>query len=89
MTLDELRTSTVAALSVTLVSAVLDVDERTVRRACRAGQLPCISVGRRMLIPREQLLELLTVPSDMRGEPREDSASRDDQGEPFVNGGAL
>ena len=65
MTLDELRASTAVFLNVTQVTrltADLDgvtLDERTVRRACEEGQLPCVRFGRRWLIPREQLLAML------------------------------
>jgi excisionase family DNA binding protein len=66
MTLDQLRASAAAVLTVTQTTALLSdlegrrLDERTVRRACEDGQLPCIDVGRRVLIPREPLLKLLT-----------------------------
>lgn len=55
-----LRASTRAALSVAEVAELLEVDVRTVSRAARDGQLPAIQVGRRILIPREPLLDLLT-----------------------------
>lgn len=61
MTLEELRTSTKVALTITDVARTLEVDERTVRRACTDGQLPCIQVGRRLLVPREKLLLLLSA----------------------------
>jgi excisionase family DNA binding protein len=67
MTLDELRRSPRAALTVTEVAALLEVDERTVRRACEDGQLPALHVGRRILIPRERLLPLLTTPTHTEG----------------------
>ena len=59
MNLDDLHTTTAAALTVTQVGSLLDVDERTVRRACEDGQLPCLKVGRRLLIPTEPLRQLL------------------------------
>ena len=62
MTLDEARSSARAVLTVTEVAALLECDERTVRRACEDGQLPAIYVGRRILIVRERLLALLTTP---------------------------
>ncbi len=64
MNLADLRASEAAILGMADVAELLGVDERTVRRACDDGQLPCISVGRRRLIPREPLLALLTTPSD-------------------------
>lgn len=60
MTLDEVRGMQSAVLTMADVAALLNVDERTARRACEDGQLPCIHVGRRVLIPREPLLALLT-----------------------------
>ncbi|WP_425580011.1 helix-turn-helix domain-containing protein [Terrabacter terrae] len=48
-------------LTVAEVARILDLDERTVRRACSDGQLPCIHVGRRLLIPREKLLLLVSA----------------------------
>lgn len=61
-TLDELRASTKAALSVADVARLLGLDGRTVRRACEDGQLPCLRVGVRRLIPREPLIALLSAP---------------------------
>lgn len=61
MNLDDLRASTAAAVTVTQVAGLLDADERTIRRACEDGQLPCIRVGRLLRIPREPLLALLTT----------------------------
>jgi excisionase family DNA binding protein len=67
MKIDEVRESDAAVLTVTQVTELLSdlegrqLDERTVRRACEDGQLPCIHVGRRVLIPREPLLALLTA----------------------------
>lgn len=65
MTLDDVRNSTAAVLSVTQTARLLtdldgdQVDERTVRRAVEDGQLPGIRVGKRILIPRLPLLALL------------------------------
>lgn len=73
VTIDELRSSAKAALTVTEVAALLGIDGRTVRRACEDGQLPALRVGRRLLIPRELLLPLLTPDmsdgSDATSEP--------------------
>ena len=68
MTLDDLRASHATVLTVTQTARLLTdldgdhLDERTVRRACEDGQLPCVRVGRRLLIPREPLLALLSTP---------------------------
>jgi excisionase family DNA binding protein len=75
MTLDDLRACTAAALTVTQVAGLLDVDERTIRRACQDGQLTCLSVGRRLLIPTEPLRALLTTPLHNGAEPRQGSAT--------------
>lgn len=61
MTLEELRACARAALTVTEVAEVFGLDPRTVRRACEDGQLPALYVGRRVLIPRDRLLSLLTA----------------------------
>jgi len=68
MTLDKLRSSPRAVITVTEAAALLECDERTVRRACEAGQLPAVYVGSRILIARERLLPLLTTP-DMSDGP--------------------
>ena len=69
MNLDDLRASKAAVVTVTQATSILrdldgnTLDERTVRRACREGQLPCIRVGVRLLIPREAFLALFTAPN--------------------------
>lgn len=66
MDLDALRASTSAVVSIANAARVLDLDERTVRRGCEAGDLPCVRVGRRLLIPRLPFLALLGAnPADM------------------------
>jgi excisionase family DNA binding protein len=42
----------------------MDVDPRTVTRAIEDGQLPSVRLGRRVLIPRLPLLELLGIDPD-------------------------
>lgn len=59
MKLDDALTSRAAALTVTQTAELLDVDVRTVSRACDEGQLPSLRVGRRLLVPRLPLLALL------------------------------
>lgn len=58
LTLDEIRGRTSPALTVTDVSRFTGLDERTVRRGCENGDLPCVRIGRRLLIPRLPLLAL-------------------------------
>lgn len=60
MNLEELKASTLAALTITEAAELLRVDPRTLRRACETGEFPSVRVGRRWIIPREPLLELLT-----------------------------
>jgi excisionase family DNA binding protein len=70
MNLDELRDSKAAALTVTKVASLFDTDERTVRRACAEGQLPCIRIGRLLRIPTEPLRQLLCPSTpDMSADP--------------------
>jgi excisionase family DNA binding protein len=75
-TLDELRMSPAAVLTVAQAADVLadldgqKLDERTIRRACEDGQIAHVRVGRRILIARLPLLELLGVsPPDDEGGP--------------------
>ena len=77
MNLDDLRTSNAAALTVTAVAGLLHLDERTVRRACEEGDLPCLKVGRRRLIPTEPLRQLLCPSSpDIGADPAGETAVR-------------
>jgi excisionase family DNA binding protein len=63
MTLEELRQSTAATVTIADTSSVLGVDPRTVSHAIANGELPAIKVGRRILIVRERLVAMLTVES--------------------------
>lgn len=60
MSLADVRKSTAAALTLTEVAAVLDLDRRTVARAVEAGDIPAVKFGRRVLIPREPFLEMFS-----------------------------
>lgn len=55
------QASRLAAFSVNQTAQLLGVDPRTVTQAVRAGELPSLQVGRRILIPRIPLLELLGI----------------------------
>ncbi len=69
MNLDQLRLSPAAVITITAVAGLLEVDERTVRRGCASGQIPSITVGRRVLVVREKLLAMLTVPGGQKESP--------------------
>lgn len=83
-TLAALRESDRAVITVTEAAALLEVDERTVRRACEMDQLPHVRVGVRLLILREPLLAILspatnevaptTAATDSPGPPQKASA---------------
>ena len=64
MNLEQARRSQVAALTITETAQLLQVDVRTVSRACEEGQLPHLRIGRRLLIPRLPLLALLGADQD-------------------------
>jgi excisionase family DNA binding protein len=74
VTLDELRASRSAVVTVAQAAAVLGVDVRTVSRAIQNGELPALRLGRRVLIPRLPLLTVLGVAVDddltQRRDPR-------------------
>jgi excisionase family DNA binding protein len=58
--LASLRASREAVLTRAETARVLRVDVRTVSRAIEAGDIPAVKVGRRILVPRERLLALLS-----------------------------
>lgn len=60
-TLDDIRASTKAALTMAEVARLLDLDVRTVSRGCANGDLPALRVGRRTLVPRERLIAMLSA----------------------------
>jgi excisionase family DNA binding protein len=59
MTLADLRKSNKVALNLSEVALLLGIDARTVSASATAGELPCVRIGRRVLIPREPLLRML------------------------------
>jgi excisionase family DNA binding protein len=59
MDLEDLRASRSAVVTIAQAASVLGVDVRTVSRAIQTGELPVLRLGRRILIPRPRLLELL------------------------------
>ncbi len=58
--LEELRTSSKLAYTATEASLYFDLDPRTVSRACTRGQIRSFKVGRLTLIPRDEIVRLLT-----------------------------
>lgn len=58
--LPTLRASTRATITRAEAAEVVGVDVRTITRAVEAGELPALRLGRRVLIPREPLLQMLT-----------------------------
>lgn len=73
MDLDDLRASGAAVVTVAEAASLLGVDVRTVSRAIQDGELPVLRLGRRILIPRLRLLELLGV--DETGASKDETAS--------------
>lgn len=61
LTLEDLRASKSAAISVREASEVLGLDPRTVTDEIRKGGIPSIRVGRRILVPRDRFLALFAV----------------------------
>lgn len=60
MTLAQARRSENAVLTRTEIAAILNVDARTVTRGIAAGEIPSIRLGRRVLVPREPFIALMT-----------------------------
>lgn len=57
-TLDHLRKSSAATITLTAAGQVLGVDPRTVSEGVKNGSIPGIKIGRRVVIPRERFLAL-------------------------------
>lgn len=53
-----LRNSPKAVLTRSEVARILEVDARTVSRAIEEGQIPCLRIGRRVMIPKDAFLKL-------------------------------
>lgn len=58
-TLSDVKDSTKAALTLKEVAEVLGLDARTISGAAANGEIPCVRIGRRVLIPRESFIEFL------------------------------
>jgi excisionase family DNA binding protein len=66
--LEELRASRAAVVTIAQAATVLGIDVRTVSRAIRNGELPALRLGRRLLIPRLQLLACLGAAESLAAE---------------------
>jgi len=58
LNLEEDQSMKDAALTVVQVAALLGIDRRSVSRAMDRGELLCVRVGSRRLVPRLQLLTM-------------------------------
>lgn len=58
ITLDDLRESTRATVKREEAALILGVDPRTITTGIKEGNIPSISLGRRVVIPRERFLSL-------------------------------
>lgn len=59
--LTALRQSDAAVLTSTEVAELFGVDPRTISSAIANGELPSVRIGRRVFIPREPLLAMLSA----------------------------
>jgi excisionase family DNA binding protein len=60
MDLESARASTAATFTRKEVAELFSCDPRTITEGIRAGSIPAIRIGRRVVIPREPLLRMLT-----------------------------
>jgi excisionase family DNA binding protein len=72
-------------LTVEETAKILRLSRGATYEACRTGAIPCLRIGRRLLVPRARLYELVgTASSGENGTPREevdDQAVRAGNGE--------
>lgn len=61
-TAEWLQRTKVASIPVVHAAPLLGAGRHTVARAVREGSIPAIQLGRKMLIPRQVLLDLLHLP---------------------------
>ncbi|GAA1769799.1 helix-turn-helix domain-containing protein [Agromyces humatus] len=59
-----------ATLTRAEVARLLRIDPRTVNEGIREGTIPSVRVGRRVLIPREPLLEMFSTSQQKPGDDR-------------------
>lgn len=60
MTLEDLRTSTSATIAMADAAEILGLDPLTMMRGVEDGTIPAIRLGRRVEIPRDSLLRMIT-----------------------------
>lgn len=65
ITLDDLRTR--ATISVPEAGQLLGIERKSAYNAARRGELPTITLGRRLLVPTQALLDLLSAGSKATG----------------------
>jgi len=58
-------------MSVEAAAKALHISRNLAYQAARDGQLPCIRIGRRLLVPRRALEKLLEVPNHSQAESSE------------------
>lgn len=68
LTLDDLRKSGRATITVEEAAGVLDVSRGVAYRSVKDGTLPSLSLGRRLVVPVPALLRLLGVEPSSNGE---------------------
>ncbi len=61
MSIDSLRTSGKAVISIAETAQLLECDPRTVNKGIGEGRIPSIPIGRRLLVPVIPLLRLLGI----------------------------
>jgi excisionase family DNA binding protein len=87
--LDELMASRAAVVTVAQAASLLGVDVRTVTRGIQCGELPVLRLGKRILIPRLRLLELLGVTDTAEASGRETALRPSLHGVPNSASGAT
>jgi excisionase family DNA binding protein len=61
----ELRESSAATITRAEAAALFECDPRTVTQGIKQGTIPAIKIGRRVVIPREPLLAMLSARAEV------------------------
>lgn len=72
--IEDLRRSSNATVTLREAAAILGVDARTVSGAVKSGEIPGVRVGRRVLIPRHRFLAFLDGAEPMNDLPHDSTA---------------